>query len=587
MRDCRHARRAGDRRGRERRRTDRARRPTSTLGLPDDGRSSDDVLGVDRRTPRRSRDVRRIRVPGASEPSARGSRDVLRGDGSGIAVEAEGDASADIEPRRDASVDRRDQTPSSLEAVAPLRWGRRSRPNRFRPLRSRMLISIERAPSRRSRCPHRRMPRAITRSSATRQSNRSTPFRTMSRRSEPRRVLDARWDELPPAIRAPRRRCFVEVVAPAAMWVPPEPSPRSRVRGVRHRDDGGAVSRAGSSSRRRSTSINASWRSVPTTRSSPSAFVAVEATLRGETAMRSSDVAHDAGAARPVRRFAISSRALLRTSTRAAPAAPPTPEPDAFSSMETPISTPRVETPVTSSATPRVPTPVYDWTSSSRRAMPDADLRAAARSNRRGRTFVARRDDRAARRSTDRQLSTVGRRDRARRRRDAGGTPTPAGAERLPQPPSMRRRCRFRRFGPRLHVERRRSSETVSGSIDALFSGARRVSGGLRCRGHTVAGVRGGRAGAHAGKPLQGVPAHAASSELSLDHVFKTTPARPRETEGDGFSFDQFFADELADGSAKGGARAAVRAGQSRGRRRSVADDIAQFNNWLNGLKKT
>jgi hypothetical protein len=79
------------------------------------------------------------------------------------------------------------------------------------------------------------------------------------------------------------------------------------------------------------------------------------------------------------------------------------------------------------------------------------------------------------------------------------------------------------------------------------------------------------------------VPAHAASSELSLDHVFKSTQARRQDAEGDGFSFDQFFADELGDAAAKTGGEAASPSAKGGG----PGDDIEQFNNWLNGLKKT
>ena len=56
-----------------------------------------------------------------------------------------------------------------------------------------------------------------------------------------------------------------------------------------------------------------------------------------------------------------------------------------------------------------------------------------------------------------------------------------------------------------------------------------------------------------------------------------------QEADNDGFSFDQFFSDELGEGASKGGADSESSAGKGG----APSDDIAQFNNWLNGLKKT
>jgi hypothetical protein len=119
--------------------------------------------------------------------------------------------------------------------------------------------------------------------------------------------------------------------------------------------------------------------------------------------------------------------------------------------------------------------------------------------------------------------------------------------------------------------------ETVSGSIDALFSGADSSSKDANAAS-TLA-----QAFAPEGPettPLQGMPAHKASSELSLDHVFKTGQAPRAEGEGDGFSFDQFFSDDLGDNATKGSHETPASPKQG-------PDDIAQFNAWLNGLKKT
>ena len=126
------------------------------------------------------------------------------------------------------------------------------------------------------------------------------------------------------------------------------------------------------------------------------------------------------------------------------------------------------------------------------------------------------------------------------------------------------------------------TSATVSGSIDALFSG----------RGPSASDVEAADALSQAfgpdkaetpPAPLKGVPAHAASSELSLDHVFKSTQPRRQDVENIDFSFDQFFSDELGDNAPKSGTEPSANAGKGG----APGDDIAQFNNWLNGLKKT
>jgi len=121
------------------------------------------------------------------------------------------------------------------------------------------------------------------------------------------------------------------------------------------------------------------------------------------------------------------------------------------------------------------------------------------------------------------------------------------------------------------------AGETVSGSIDALFSGADASS-----KDSTAASTLAQAFGPEGpdATPLQGKPAHAASSELSLDHVFKTGQPPRAEGEGDGFSFDQFFSDDLGDTGSKNPHETPASPKQG-------PDDIAQFNAWLNGLKKT
>ena len=83
---------------------------------------------------------------------------------------------------------------------------------------------------------------------------------------------------------------------------------------------------------------------------------------------------------------------------------------------------------------------------------------------------------------------------------------------------------------------------------------------------------------------LRGTPAHPAADELSLDHVFRSaTPAKGSGSAG-AFSLDQFFAGEP--GTAELSESASEAGGGGAGAQRP-GDDIAQFNAWLNGLKKT
>lgn len=117
------------------------------------------------------------------------------------------------------------------------------------------------------------------------------------------------------------------------------------------------------------------------------------------------------------------------------------------------------------------------------------------------------------------------------------------------------------------------ASATVSGSLDALFSGAEASPTDVSAAS-TLAQAFADDA---PDTPLRGMPAHRAANELSLDRVFKTNPAPRPSGETEAFSFDQFFAAEMLDGGKAGDASAAP----------GDSDDIEQFNNWLNGLKKS
>ena len=110
------------------------------------------------------------------------------------------------------------------------------------------------------------------------------------------------------------------------------------------------------------------------------------------------------------------------------------------------------------------------------------------------------------------------------------------------------------------------ASDSVSGSLGALFSEADAGSN------QQDSGSLGGRVAT----PTGGTPAHRAPTELSLDHVFKANSPRGNK---DAFSFDQFFSDDASEDSTP-----AVE--PSSEPRADANDDIAQFNAWLNGLRK-
>jgi tetratricopeptide (TPR) repeat protein len=90
--------------------------------------------------------------------------------------------------------------------------------------------------------------------------------------------------------------------------------------------------------------------------------------------------------------------------------------------------------------------------------------------------------------------------------------------------------------------------------------------------------------------PTPAVALHLESAEAAVE-AFRVTlptselepgraPAASSKAAGDVLSFDRYFANDLRDGPAKSGTEPQMSPRQG-------ADDIAQFNNWLNGLKKT
>jgi len=142
-----------------------------------------------------------------------------------------------------------------------------------------------------------------------------------------------------------------------------------------------------------------------------------------------------------------------------------------------------------------------------------------------------------------------------------------------------------------------------TGSVDVLFSDAAVVSGD-EAAASTLSAAFGGPSTT---PEVQGAPVRRASTELSLDSVFReTSPASdaPPRRDASAFSFDQFFGyDPFAEPDAAGGASAASPpsdGGASSGGAGGAggAGDAAgpgsapggaeteQFSSWLSGLKK-
>jgi tetratricopeptide (TPR) repeat protein len=130
-------------------------------------------------------------------------------------------------------------------------------------------------------------------------------------------------------------------------------------------------------------------------------------------------------------------------------------------------------------------------------------------------------------------------------------------------------------------IERAAAMRTPAGSIDALF--------GNRAPGTSEDSAAAALAQAFGGEAevppmIAGRPAHTASGELSLDSVFRDGPRPPRTSQS--FSFDQFFTGtgERSSGPAQRTSSELPMPGDAPAER--SADDIEQFNSWLQGLKQ-
>ena len=133
-------------------------------------------------------------------------------------------------------------------------------------------------------------------------------------------------------------------------------------------------------------------------------------------------------------------------------------------------------------------------------------------------------------------------------------------------------------------IERAAAMRTPPGSIDALFGN----KPATKTEDSAAAALAQAFGGSEPDSPvITGRPARAASEELSLDSVFRDGPSRPSRS-SQSFSFDQFFSEGAATHAGER-ASATPRASQEiiqpgQPAERS-ANDIEQFNSWLQGLK--
>jgi tetratricopeptide (TPR) repeat protein len=136
----------------------------------------------------------------------------------------------------------------------------------------------------------------------------------------------------------------------------------------------------------------------------------------------------------------------------------------------------------------------------------------------------------------------------------------------------------------------------ASGSVNGLFPDAR-VAPGDEAAAETLSTAFGGSPVGLPSEP-QGPGVRRASTELSLDSVFRETPppqspsAGPARRDQSAFSFDQFFGyDPFANGDQGAAQDAATEAsgehpGPATGGSTEPAAETEQFSSWLSGLKK-
>ena len=125
------------------------------------------------------------------------------------------------------------------------------------------------------------------------------------------------------------------------------------------------------------------------------------------------------------------------------------------------------------------------------------------------------------------------------------------------------------------------TQQRASGSIDALF-GNQSVGAPDDPASSALAQAFGTSAET---TPITGNPTRPATGELTLDSVFRDGGARGQRT-SQGFSFDQFFSQNVDGDRTSGGGQPAGDAPASGEPAERSEDDIEQFNSWLQGLKQ-
>ena len=133
-------------------------------------------------------------------------------------------------------------------------------------------------------------------------------------------------------------------------------------------------------------------------------------------------------------------------------------------------------------------------------------------------------------------------------------------------------------------IERGASTQGAAGSIDALF-GNRAAGTSEDSAASALAQAFGGAA--EQAPAISGRPTRAAAGELSLDSVFRDGPPRPPRA-SQSFSFDQFFSPDSATPEKPAAASSPTPTSDPTAPTEPAernADDIEQFNSWLQGLK--
>jgi tetratricopeptide (TPR) repeat protein len=134
----------------------------------------------------------------------------------------------------------------------------------------------------------------------------------------------------------------------------------------------------------------------------------------------------------------------------------------------------------------------------------------------------------------------------------------------------------------RAHAQAPAAAAPAGGSIDALFGN--RPTGGTEDSAASALSQAFGGSSSDA-PPIAGQPTRPATGELSLDSVFREGGARgPRNSQG--FSFDQFFSQNPEGDRTSGGGSASPENPAAGEPAERTADDIEQFNSWLQGLKQ-